>query len=96
LNPKKNNVLEQLLGAIVLICCCIVSILYAPLSQSHADHDKARYVSADGIDAGKCDNASAPCNSVSYAGLQSNKGDRIRVAAGNYVVDDVDTLFIFE
>ena len=30
---------------------------------------------------------------LSYAGLKSNKGDRILLAEGNYLVDDVDTLF---
>ena len=60
---------------------------------SHADHDKARFVSADGMDVGKCDDAAQPCKTVNYAGLQSNKGDTIRMAAGNYKIDDVDTLF---
>jgi hypothetical protein len=44
---------------------------------SHADHEKARFVSFDGIDIGKCDNPEKPCKTVSYAGLKSNKGDKI-------------------
>ncbi len=59
----------------------------------HADHDKARFVSPDGSDIGKCDDAEKPCKTVSYAGLKSNKGDKILLSEGNYVIDDVDTLF---
>ena len=59
----------------------------------HADHDKARFVSPDGYDIGKCDDPEKPCKTVSYAGLKSNKGDRILLAEGNYVVDEVDSLF---
>ena len=66
---------------------------HSPLLQAHADHDKARFVSTSGVDIGKCDDASRPCKTVNYAGLQSNKGDTIRMAAGNYKVEDVDTLF---
>ena len=46
-----------------------------------------------GVDNGKCDDAAQPCKTVNYAGLQSNKGDTIRMAAGNYKIEDVDTLF---
>ena len=59
----------------------------------HADHDKARFVSPDGSDIGKCDIPEKPCKTVSYAGVKSNKGDRILLAEGNYVVNDVNTLF---
>ena len=45
------------------------------------------------VDSGKCDDASKPCKTITYAGLQSNKGDTIRLAAGNYKIEDVDTLF---
>ena len=66
---------------------------HSPLLQAHADHDKARFVSTSGVDIGKCDDVARPCKTVNYAGLQSNKGDTIRMAAGNYKVEDVDTLF---
>jgi choice-of-anchor B domain-containing protein len=90
---KINYASVSIVRNIILLFLSIVLISKSTDVFAHADHDKARYVSDDGIDVGKCDNASAPCKSVSYAGLQSNKGDRIRVASGNYVVDDVDTLF---
>ena len=72
----------------------LVSILFfASNCLGHADHEKARFVSFDGIDIGKCDNPEKPCKTVSYAGLKSNKGDKILLSEGNYVIDDVDMLF---
>ena len=75
------------------ILLTLVMAVYSSLLAAHADHDKARFVSASGVDSGKCDDAAQPCKTVNYAGLQSNKGDTIRMAAGNYNVEDVDTLF---
>jgi choice-of-anchor B domain-containing protein len=66
---------------------------FSEASWSHADHEKARFVSPDGNDFGKCDDPENPCKTVSYAGLKSNKGDRILLSEGNYLIDDVDTLF---
>ena len=72
----------------------ILSVLFFSNNcLGHADHEKARYVSFDGTDIGKCDNPEKPCKTVSYAGLKSNKGDKILLSEGNYVVDDVDMLF---
>ncbi len=75
------------------ILLTFVMAVYSSSLAAHADHDKARFVSASGVDSGKCDDAAQPCKTVNYAGLQSNKGDTIRMAAGNYNVEDVDTLF---
>ena len=71
----------------------LVLIIQSSFVHAHADHDKARFVSSSGSDSGKCDDASKPCKTITYAGLQSNKGDTIRLAAGNYKIEDVDTLF---
>ena len=72
----------------------LLSILFlASNCLGHADHEKARFVAFDGIDIGTCDNPENPCKTVSYAGLKSNKGDKILLSEGNYVIDDVDTLF---
>ena len=69
------------------------TILSSSICLGHADHDRARFVSPDGYDIGKCDNSEKPCKTVSYAGLKSNKGDRILLSEGNYIIADVDTLF---
>jgi hypothetical protein len=71
----------------------LVMAVYSSLLDAYADHDKAKFVSAYGVDSGKCDDAAQPCKTVNYAGLQSNKSDIVRMAAGNSNVEDVDTLF---
>ena len=87
---NRVQILPMMFGALLFT---LIVGFYSPLLQAHADHDKARFVSTTGVDSGKCDDASRPCKTVNYAGLQSNKGDTIRMAAGNYKVEDVDTLF---
>ena len=90
-HPMKSKKLEVRRCSVILLM--LVMAVYSSLLAAHADHDKARFVSASGVDSGKCDDAAQPCQTVNYAGLQSNKGDTIRMAAGNYNVEDVDTLF---
>ena len=57
-------------------------------AQAHTDHDKARFVAEDGVDAGKCDNRFRPCKTLSYAVRQANEGDKIFVAEGQYYFDN--------
>ena len=56
-------------------------------TNAHTDHDKARFVAQDGVDAGKCDNRFRPCKTLLYAARQANKGDKILVAEGEYHFD---------
>ncbi len=85
---------KKIMSSIKLLSALIPSILFFSSNcLGHADHEKARFVSFDGIDIGKCENPKKPCKTVSYAGLKSNKGDKILLSEGNYVIDDVDTLF---
>ena len=49
------------------------TIFTSSICLGHADHDKARFVSPDGHDIGKCDNPEKPCKTVSYAGLSPIK-----------------------
>jgi len=60
---------------------------------AHAEHDKSRYVATNGVDTGRCGKVTAPCKTIRYAAQHANKGDKIQVAAGNYQIDDSDTLF---
>ena len=72
----------------------ITGIAVAPqLGRAHAEHDKARYVAADGVDTGRCDNVLRPCGSISYAASQAGKGDRILVARGQYAISSAEDLF---
>ena len=89
----KNYKHYSLVQLILLLTISLLVSAYSPQLLAHAEHDKPRYVSTVGADSGKCDQLSAPCSSVNYAALQSNKGDRILMAPGSYVIDDVNTLF---
>jgi len=62
-------------------------------AQGHSEHDKARYVSVTGQDKDSCDNVLRPCKSIAYAVKKANKGDKILVSSGRYVIDSVDELF---
>ena len=93
-NMRGSSILiKTIRGGLILVVAGFMASFYSVSGLTHADHDKARYVSADGMDVGKCDDPAQPCKTVNYAGLQSNKGDTIRMAAGNYKIEDVDTLF---
>lgn len=74
----------------------LILLLAALISQpvfAHAEHDKARFVAETGTDQGRCDNRFRPCQSISYAFQQANKGDVILVAKGQYSVQSTQALF---
>lgn len=60
---------------------------------AHSENAKPRYVAVDGIDSGKCEVIEKPCATISYAGRQANKGDEILMSAGEYLINDADSLF---
>ncbi|MGV8838570.1 choice-of-anchor B family protein, partial [Cellvibrio sp.] len=60
---------------------------------AHAEHDKVRYVAETGKDEGRCDQISAPCQTIAYAAKQAGKGDQIQVAEGRYEITDLDSIF---
>lgn len=66
-----------------LICCSI----FSNVTYAHAEHDKARFVSPDGSDKGRCDTPVRPCKSIEYAVKQAKKGDKVLVAEGNYTIN---------
>ena len=72
------------MSSIKSLSALFLSILFFSSNcLGHADHEKARFVSTEGKDVGKCDNPEKPCKTVSYAGLKSNKGDKILLSEGN-------------
>ncbi|MFT5758397.1 MAG: choice-of-anchor B domain-containing protein [Alteromonadaceae bacterium] len=76
-----------------------ITLLFAVTSINaiaHSEHDKARFVSPQGQDIGKCDNALRPCQSISYAFSQASKGDKVLVASGTYNIENEDSLFYFK
>lgn len=62
-------------------------------SLGHSEHEKPRYVAPFGVDSGACDSVESPCLTISYAAAHSNKGDQVLVAAGDYRLGDVDSIF---
>ncbi|OUS32027.1 hypothetical protein A9Q98_02375 [Thalassotalea sp. 42_200_T64] len=71
----------------------LLLVLHSQAVFSHAEHDKARYVAPNGVDAGRCDDVTAPCKTINYAAQHANKGDQIRLSKGSYAIENVDTLF---
>ncbi|MBL4942667.1 MAG: choice-of-anchor B family protein [Colwellia sp.] len=67
--------------------------LFSQLTFAHAEHDKARFVSPTGLDKGKCDNVLRPCQSIVYAVQQANKGDKVLVSSGKYLINSSAELF---
>jgi hypothetical protein len=63
--------------------------------QSHAEHDKARFVANSGENQGTCNNRFRPCKTVTYAAQKANKGDAILVAQGQYVIESEQDLLYF-
>ena len=83
------------LSAIFLLPVSVlsISVLNCAPVFAHAEHDKERYVAADGVDEGRCDEKIAPCKTIAYAAKQAGKGDKILVAEGRYDITDVDSIF---
>jgi choice-of-anchor B domain-containing protein len=76
-----------------LFCSLFLWLVSAQTTSAHSEHDKPRFVAADGKDSGNCADRFRPCASVAYAAHQSNKGDRILLAGGSYQVASADELF---
>lgn len=82
--------MSKLFYSVAGLSLCLIAITDA---AAHAEHDKPRFVAASGEDKGYCENALEPCKTIRYAAQHSNKGDIIKVASGNYAIDNADTLF---
>ncbi len=61
-------------------------------SHAHAEKDKARYVSPDGVDEGLCDNPLRPCKTMLYGISRAAKGDKLRLAAGDYHLESLEEI----
>ncbi|MBL4911307.1 MAG: choice-of-anchor B family protein [Alteromonadaceae bacterium] len=60
---------------------------------AHNEHAKSRFVAPQGIDNSNCANALHPCKSIVYAVKKANKGDKIKVAQGQYAITNSEELF---
>ncbi|MGI9271937.1 MAG: choice-of-anchor B family protein [Woeseiaceae bacterium] len=80
---KKLNIIAPALLALVL----------ATPAHSHSGDEAPAFVAGDGVDAGLCQDAAAPCRTISYALGNLGKGGEIRVAEGHYAIADREELF---
>ncbi len=72
----------------------ILMALSAPLAMSHGGGHPIRYIAPEGVDQGECAKPTKPCKTIAYAVNKSNKGDKIRMAAGDYQVKDMDLFYL--
>lgn len=91
--PAHNKILKQGDIKMLKIVSAASLIFISFVVWSHAEHDKPRYVSTTGVDEGRCDKVETPCKTIGFAAAQSNKGDIVYVAAGNYYLTDVADIF---
>ena len=75
------------------IPAALALLLLSCLSFAHSDLEKPVFVAADGIDSGRCHDATNPCRTISYALTIAGKGGQIRVAEGGYAVRSTEDLF---
>ncbi len=66
----------------------------AALVFAHGGGHPTRYVAPTGSDEGECGSPSTACATINFAVQQSNKGDKVRVAAGTYVVDELEVFYL--
>ena len=71
----------------------VITIGICTQANAHMDHDKARFVAANGVDKGDCKNRFRPCASIGYAAQQANKGDAVLVAQGEYRLAELADVF---
>ena len=71
----------------------LFGLLACRQAWSHAGADATLYVAPGGVDAGQCQDVTAPCRSIRYALARLGKGGQIRVASGRYQIADPDELF---
>jgi len=77
----------------VLLSLILLGTLLIGVAHGHGDRVKPIFVSSDGLDAGQCDDVSAPCQTIGYALRWVGKGGQIRVASGQYRVTNADDMF---
>jgi choice-of-anchor B domain-containing protein len=77
----------------VLLAVMFVGALVAGSAFGHGERVKPIFVAPDGVDAGQCDDASAPCKTLGYALRWVGKGGEIRVASGQFRVTNADDMF---
>lgn len=84
---------QTLLNKKVATLIFTFAILVAGTAFAHGDRETPLFVSSDGLDAGRCQDATAPCQTISYALRWVGKGGQVRVAKGAYDMSNAEDLF---
>ncbi len=69
-------------------------LLSPTLVVAHGDVEKPMFVANSGIDQGRCDDPTAPCQTIAYALKFAGKGGQIRVAEGRYNIAHAEDVFL--
>lgn len=77
----------------IIVSILLLLAIYSQDTTAHSEHDKARFVSNQGEDVGRCNNRARPCKSILYAAQHANKGDKILIGQGRYRVENDQELF---
>ncbi|NVJ65777.1 MAG: choice-of-anchor B family protein [Gammaproteobacteria bacterium] len=83
-----------MLKNILVIFILLIALFSLSNSLAHSGGHPTRFVAPDGVDQGNCAEATEPCKTISYAVSKSSKGDKIRLAAGNYYIQDMDIFYL--
>jgi choice-of-anchor B domain-containing protein len=89
MSDKMNKFLEHSLKALIAILF-VGGLTSTNQLLAHSGAHPVRYVSIDGKDEGSCSSVITPCATINYAVQQSGKGDKVRVASGEYAVSGLD------
>ncbi|TMO86651.1 choice-of-anchor B family protein [Pseudoalteromonas spongiae] len=81
---------------LTLLTLALASSITSLNAIAHTEHDKARYVTENGIDKSDCNNPVRPCKSIAYAVSQASKGDKVLVASGQYELKNESELFYLQ
>jgi len=90
---------DRIVGALILpnklnsILGLMLALLISTSALAHGDKQQPLYVAHGGVDNGRCDDATAPCESIGYALRWVGKGGQIRVAQGTYEIANAEDLF---
>ena len=76
------------------LCALAATLLLGFASPALADSDEPPlHVATNGVDAGSCQDSTAPCRSIDYALQRVGKNGQIRIAAGDYALDSPENVF---
>ena len=84
--------MQRIAGKLLSGAAGLLLLLVAPIVAGHSGDGDRYYVSSDGRNAGHCDSAAAPCQTIAYALQFAGKHGKVFVGAGSYEVSSSEEL----